>query len=402
MSHPSPRTRPRIDAAQRRARLGRRHLLAPDCRAATAEETADAVVALHASDPATVHLAACARLAVPDPKEVERALYEDRSLVRMLCMRRTLFAVDAELAPVIASSTARAIAAKERRGLVKWVREGLGWDERRLAEVTDRTLAALAARGEATAADLSAEVPELRATIVNSPGKPYEATVAVASRLLRTLAAEGSIRRSRPRGGWTSSTFRWAPGTALVDLAAPPAPEARAALARRWLAAYGPATVEDLTWWTGWTRTDTRHALAAVGAVEVTLDGDGGASTGVALPDDLDPVPTPAPWAALLPGLDPTAMGWKARDWYLDPAMTPRLFDRSGNVGPTVWWNGRIIGSWAQRPDGEIVRHLLSDEGGSAAAEAVAAEAARLTAWLGDVRVTPRFRTPLERELSTP
>ncbi|MEW1753391.1 DNA glycosylase AlkZ-like family protein [Streptomyces angustmyceticus] len=390
------RSRPRIDTAGRRARLGRRQLLAPAHRAARSEEVADAVVALHASDPATVHLAACARLAAPDPAAVERALYDDGSLVRLLCMRRTLFAVGAALTPVVASSTARAIAAKERAGTLKWITEGApGWDERRLAEVEARTLAALHAHGEATAAELAAEVPDLRETVVNSPGKPYQATVAVSSRILRTLAAEGRIRRGRPRGGWTSSSFRWRPGTAFADLPAPPAPEARAVLARRWLAAYGPATVEDLKWWTGWTLTATRQALAAVEAVEVDLD-DG--TPGVALPDDLEPVAAPAPWAALLPGLDPTAMGWKARDWYLDPALVPRLFDRSGNIGPTVWWCGRIIGGWAQRADGEIVWRL-QDSGGEAAA-AVAAEAARLADWIGDVRVTPRFRTPLERELS--
>lgn len=390
------RSRPRIDTAQRRARLGRRQLLAPAHRAARSEEAADAVVALHASDPATVHLAACARLATPDPAAVERALYDDGSLVRLLCMRRTLFAVGAALTPVVASSTARAIAAKERAGTLKWLTGGApGWDERRLAEVEARTLAALRARGEATAAELAAEVPDLRETVVNSPGKPYQATVAVSSRILRTLAAEGRIRRGRPRGGWTSSSFRWRPGTAFAELPAPPAPEARAALARRWLAAYGPATVEDLTWWTGWTLTATRQALAAVGAVEVDLD-DG--TPGVALPDDLEPVAAPAPWAALLPGLDPTAMGWKARDWYLEPAQVPQLFDRSGNIGPTVWWCGRIIGGWAQRADGEIVWRLA--DGGGEAAAAVAAEAARLAEWIGDVRVTPRFRTPLERELS--
>jgi hypothetical protein len=36
---------------------------------------------------------------------------------------------------------------------------------------------------------------------------------------------------------------------------------------------------------------------------------------------------------------------------------------------------------------------------GADAAGAIDVEAARLRAWLGDIRVTPRFRTPLEREL---
>ncbi|MEU9112048.1 winged helix DNA-binding domain-containing protein [Streptomyces sp. NPDC048483] len=392
--------RPRIDSAGRRARLGRRHLLAPAYRAARTEEVADAVVGLHATDAATVHLSACARLAEPDPGDVERALYDDLSLVRLLCMRRTLFAVGAEFVPVVASSTGRAIAARERAGMVKWITGGApGWDERRLAEAEVKTLAALAARGEATAADLASDVPDLRTTIVQSPGKPYEARVAVSSRVLRVLAAEGKVRRGRPRGGWTSSSFRWTPGAAFADLPAPPAPEARAALARRWLAAYGPATVEDLKWWTGWTLTDTRRAVAATDAVSVTLDNG---VDGLALPDDLGPVAAREPWAALLPSLDPTAMGWRARDWYLDPAHVPLLFDRSGNIGPTVWWNGRIIGGWAQRADGEIVWRLLTGEGegGREAAAAVAAEAARLAGWVGDVRITPRFRTPLERELS--
>ncbi|MFH8567096.1 winged helix DNA-binding domain-containing protein [Streptomyces sp. NPDC017993] len=390
--------RPRIDSAGRRARLGRRHLLAPAYRAATPEEVGDAILGLHATDAATVHLAAGARLAAPDPGAVERALYDDVSLVRLLCMRNTLFAVGADLVPAVWSSTAQAIAARERRRMTTWVLDGVpGWDEPRLADVEARTLAALAARGEATAAELAADVPGLRETIVVAPGKPYQATVAVSSRILRVLAAEGRIRRGRPRGGWTSSSFRWAPGAAHTGRPAPPASEARADLARRWLAAYGPATVEDLKWWTGWTLTDTRRALASTGAAEVRLD-DG--ADGLALPEDLEPVQQPEPWAALLPGLDPTAMGWKARDWYLDPGHVPRLFDRSGNIGPTVWWNGRIIGGWAQRADGEIVWSLLTGDGGGEAAAAVADEAARLAAWVGEVRITPRFRTPLERELT--
>jgi hypothetical protein len=71
------------------------------------------------------------------------------------------------------------------------------------------------------------------------------------------------------------------------------------------------------------------------------------------------------------------------------------------------------LGAWARmcevnvgmvekmRRDGEIAYRLLEDVGADAAA-AVHGAAARLGAWLGDTRVTPRFRTPLERELSAP
>jgi hypothetical protein len=58
-----------------------------------------------------------------------------------------------------------------------------------------------------------------------------------------------------------------------------------------------------------------------------------------------------------------------------------------------------VVGGWAQRRDGEIAVKLLEDVGADAAA-LVQAEAARLPGWLGALRVIPRFRTPLERELS--
>ena len=54
---------------------------------------------------------------------------------------------------------------------------------------------------------------------------------------------------------------------------------------------------------------------------------------------------------ALLPTLDPTTMGWTARDWYLGEHRA-QLFDSAGNAGATVWWRGRVVGGWAARPDG--------------------------------------------------
>ncbi|MGV9305291.1 winged helix DNA-binding domain-containing protein [Nonomuraea sp. NPDC003727] len=380
----------RMTTAQRRARLGVRHLLAE--RGRSVEEAAGAVVALHGTDPATVFLSAAARTGTPGPGPMERALYEDRTLVRMTGMRRTIFVVRRELAPVIHHSSALAVAVKERRQLLQHVERGGGFDGAWIARVEGQVLAALREHGEATAARLGELVPELREQIVYAPGKPYEARQGVGTRLLFLMAAEGLIvRQGRPAGSWVSGQHRWALAPEMPVLTVR---EAQAELVRRWLWSYGPGTEADLKWWTGWSLGDVRKALHAVGAVPVELD-DG--TTGHLLPDDLE-AGDPEPWAALLPALDPTPMGWQHRDWYLPREHRAELFDRSGNVGPTVWWNGAVVGGWGQRGDGEVVWRLLEDAGSDARA-AVERAATAVTTWLDGVTVTPRFKTPLERAL---
>ncbi|KFG05332.1 winged helix DNA-binding domain-containing protein [Streptomyces scabiei] len=385
-----------VGVAERRVRLGLRQRLAGSVRAERPEEVADSLVALHGSDPATVPLAVGARLA--DAKrtvsETERALYEDRSLVRMHGMRHTVFVFPAGLTAVVHASTSLTVAARERASLLKDMAAAGAPDAAWLKEVEESALAALARRGQATASELAEDEPRLREKFVYAAGKSYEGTHTVSTRLLRVLGVEGRVVRGRPLGSWTSSQFRWAVAPAHPEL---DAAQAQASLLERWLAACGPATEADLKWWTGWRVTEVRRALAAIGARAVALD----EGTGYVTAEDEAPVSGPGePWAALLPALDPTAMGWQRRDWYLAPGLRPALFDYSGNVGPTVWWNGRVIGGWAQRSDGEIVWRLLDTEGvGREAEEAIRAEAARLRGWVGDTRVTPRFRTPLEKEL---
>ncbi|MGV9243864.1 winged helix DNA-binding domain-containing protein [Streptomyces sp. NPDC003710] len=389
-----------IGTAERRARLALRQRLAAGARAKTPEEVARSLVALHGTDPATVYLAVGARLAEADGTvaEVGRALYEDRTLVRMHGMRHTVFVFPAELAAVVHASTGPANAAKARAGLIKDMVTGSGGrlTEEWLREVETSALAALARRGQATVAELTRDEPRLKEQFTYAAGRSYESLHTVSSRLMRVLGVEGRVVRGRPLGAWTSSQFRWAVAPPHPDV---PSDGAQAELLRRWLAVCGPATEADLKWWTGWRVTEVRRALTAIGAAAVTLDGG---MTAYVTADDEEPVAAPAgPWAALLPGLDPTAMGWQERDWYLSPDLRPALFDRSGNVGPTVWWDGRVVGGWGQRPDGEVVWRLLETEGGGReAAAAIEAEAARLASWLAGTRVTPRFRTPLERELS--
>ncbi|MFF5517595.1 winged helix DNA-binding domain-containing protein [Streptomyces coeruleorubidus] len=386
-----------IGVAERRARLALRQRLAGQARAGTPEEVAGSLVALHGTDPAAVYLAVGARLADPAKTVAEtvRALYDDRSLVRMHGMRHTVFVFPTALTAVVHASTGLAVAARERAALLKDMAAAGAPDAAWLKEVEDAALAALARRGQATAAELAQDEPRLREQFVYAAGKSYEGLHTVSTRLLRVLGVEGKVVRGRPLGSWTSSQSRWAVAPEHPEL--DPA-QAQAKLLGLWLAACGPATEADLKWWTGWRVTDVRRALSAIGAQPVSL----GEGTGYVTDGDVDEVTAPGePWAALLPALDPTAMGWQQRDWYLAPELRPRLFDRSGNVGPTVWWNGRVVGGWAQRPDGEIAWRILDEEGvGREALAAIEREAERLSGWVGTARITPRFRTPLEKELA--
>ncbi|NUS91464.1 MAG: winged helix DNA-binding domain-containing protein [Nocardia sp.] len=389
-----------ISTAQRRARIGVRHRLADPHRGTDPGEITRSMVVLHATDPATVHLSVAARGRGLGPVQVEHALYEDRSLVRMLAMRRTMFVVPVDLVPVLHASCGADLAAKQRRTYARYLEQAgvgegdaAGW----LAEVADRTHRALLARGSATGAQLSKDVPELRTQVDTAPEKSYSRPSNITSWVLVLLGTEGRIVRARPNGTWSSSQYSWAPVESWLSgpLGDVGVDQARTELVRAWLRTFGPAPIGDLKWWTGWTLGQVRKALTGIETVEVDLDG----APGLLLADDLEPVADPPPWAALLPPLDPTPMGWQSRSWYLDDDHRSRLFDRNGNIGPSIWYDGRIVGGWAQRTDGEIVTRILEDIGTDGTA-LVAAEAERAAGWFGAVRPIPRFRTPLERELT--
>lgn len=367
--------------------VGVLHRLAPDHRAPTPEGVATALVALHSTDPASVHLAVAARTAGEGATiaDVDRALHEDRTIVRVMGMRRTLWAVPVELVPVVTAACGRDIAVAERRRLVAALEDqGVAADgDRLVAALEAQTLAAVADGREVLTAELADAVPTLKATVRYGGSSKWAADVTLASRIVLLLTCDGRIVRTRPQGSWTSNLHRYA--LAPSDWEPMEAPDARTELARRWLGAFGPASDDvaaDLKWWTGWTMAATRRALTAAGDVPAADSSEVG------------------PWAALVPGLDPTTMGWKNRSWYLGD-LGPALFDSNGNAGPTVWWSGRIVGAWAQRATGEVVTRLLVDVGRDGTA-AVEAEAARLQCWMdaaGTV-VKARFRTPLQQELA--
>jgi hypothetical protein len=355
-------------------------------------EATSALVALHASDPATPFLslwARCPNFAVAD---LESELYQSRSVVRYLAMRRTLWVVSAEDVPTVQSAASDRVAAKEHRKLVADLHKaGVAADgERWLAAACSAVLGHLARHGPLSSTELRGALPEIGGSYDPAPGKPYGGVVPVAPRVLTVLSARGEIVRGPNDGNWTTSRPRWALADDWLDSGDSPR-DAFAELTRRWLRTFGPATDTDIKWWFGTSLTAARKALGDIGAVEVALD----SGPGFALPDDLDDEPEVAPFAALVPGLDVTTMGWFDRDWYLGEHRA-QVFDRNGNAGPTAWWDGRVVGGWYQDDATHVHVQFLEDPGRDAR-KALTRRAAELTSWLDGVRIKPRFPSPLSK-----
>lgn len=402
---------------QRRRRLVARQLAPTTDRPTGDTATSERIrrlcarlVGLHATDPVTVYLQVQARIPGVSADDVAAALYDDRTVVRTLAMRRTMFVVDPSDMPMFSAAIADKLADRELRRVAGWLEadgvadDGIAW----MRGAGARVLRALVDHGPMTARQLKQQVPETATRVTAGTGK-WATEVTMASRLLGWLATTGEVVRGSPGGSLSSTNWSWAataswlPGGAPAD--APSTAEAAVDLACRYLAAFGPATFTDLQWWTGWTKTLTRRALRVVAPVVVEVaDGLGGFAEAFALPGDEQPddVPFDAP-VVLLPGLDLTPMGWKERGFYLgDHGGFPGpFFDGAGNVGPSIWHRGRMVGAWGQRPDGDIRWRLLdelSPDVVDRVSEQVPSVAAAIGDFLGDVH-TPRFPTPWQRAL---
>ena len=346
---PPPAACRRIDAAERRARLAVRHHLAapaPDVATAAAD-----LVGLHSSDPVSVYLSAWSRVHGFQVAHLEEALYERRSLVRVLGMRRTMFVVPRDLAAVIDAACTRALAPAERRRLLKLIGDqGIApHPDRWLSRVALRTLSALQRTGSGDRQGASGRRPRAHRKAQLRRG----ADVGRHRRSVHAAAVPaGDGGAHRPRTSPRYVDFQPVPVGRHQRVARrrPAGPGARggthgagAALAGRVRPGHlaGPGVVDRV-------------------AAAPDPPGAGGGRRGrgrprppapaTCLEADLDPVPLRSPeWVALLPALDPTVMGWKERSWYLGDHQE-RLFDRNGNAGPTVWADGRVVGGWAQRP----------------------------------------------------
>src|ERR1700704_4014657 len=169
---------------ERRARLARRHFLA--MQAGSIDGVVTDLVGLHATDPATPYLTLWARLPGFAVADLDADLYERRTLVKHLAMRRTLWMVQAGDLPLIQSGASDRVAHNESRRLAADAQragitdDGDTWLETACAAV----LRHLAEHGPASAKELREALPELAGRYDYAPGKRWGGETPLAPRVL--------------------------------------------------------------------------------------------------------------------------------------------------------------------------------------------------------------------------
>ncbi|GAA3624201.1 winged helix DNA-binding domain-containing protein [Microlunatus ginsengisoli] len=384
----------------RRARLARRHRLLPELRTDDVVRIAEDLVALHSTDPVTAMLSVMLRMRHPSVAAVEDVIYRRRELIRHHAMRRTLWVATPQTTRVMHAAATRKLVGPERRRTIGMLADsGVAEPEVWLDTARELIIDDLRRNGPSTAREIGRRVDAVRQPLRLAEGKSYAAVQGAHSRVITLLGFEGRILRARPTS-WITGAYayadaeQWLPGG--VDDPALTEQEAAARLAGAYLRRFGPVTTTDLQWWAGWTLGLTRKALAACAAVEVAVAGGSGwlAADDPALDPGLDPgfdggLDPAEPWVAVLPGLDPSTMGWKQRSWYL-PESSAEAFDSVGNGGPTIWVDGRIVGAWAQNREGEIYLHYFEQVPARRRRE-VDDMVDELRAMIGETRFSVRF-----------
>jgi hypothetical protein len=149
-----------------------------------------------------------------------------------------------------------------------------------------------------------------------------------------------------------------------VDLEAMDEAEAMTCVVELYLR-FCPATVDDVSWWTGFSKTEVHTALGGLRRLARVALGEA-RRPALLLQEEIEELSDlrgkGGPTVNFLPCLDGYLMGYHERERYLRRDLADVVFDRSGNVTSTILAGGEIVGVWDLEagPDPTVKLHFLS------------------------------------------
>ena len=292
------------------------------------------ICGLHAQLMSSAELSAWARVESLEREEIQRALWEERSLVKTWAMRGTLHLLPSDEFPLWQA----ALSTYDHFLKGAWLRAyGISQPE---LETLIRTVGSVLDGETLTREELARRVgqrvgsEDLLARLTGSWGSMLK-PAAFRGELCFAPSVGRNVRFTRPAS--------WLPAVEPVE----PSEAAREVI-RRYLGAYGPATHKDLSrWWAGLSPAGALKAFKALGDEALPVDVEGGESWMLAEQVDDMTKATPQKSVSLLPAFDPYVIG-APRDQAstLAAEAKARVYRPQGWISPVVLVNGRIAGIW--------------------------------------------------------
>jgi hypothetical protein len=362
-----------FDWAQVMAWRLRRHQLDERAPAEAMLEVTARIAGLHAQIMSSAELTLWARLDGIEPDAVRRALWEDRTLVKTWAMRGTL-----HLLPAAEFSLWQA-ALSTRGGwqAASWLK-AFGVTREELAQLVDAVGDALDGR-TLTREELGAEVarltgsPDVGERLRGSWGTMLKPAAAL-GRLCFAPSKGQQVRFTRPDrwlGGWREHD----PDEALLEVT------------RRFLAASGPVTREDVArWWGVPSAAQVQRRIERLGEEVTVVDVDG--TSAYLLAADAPGLARAAPSRSvrLLPAFDQYVItATRQADHLLLGPFKELIYRPQGWLSPVLLVGGRMDGVWRQEAKGRRLRVTIEPFTTlpALARRAAADEAERLAAWSG-------------------
>ena len=381
---PESRHAPEVTADQVAAfRLARHHLTFPAPRSSLARVAGD-MGGAQAQIMSAGALSLRARVRGLRPEDVEKALWQDRTLAKIWCMRGTVHLVPSDDLAVFA----RGCTGRANRD-THWL-ETHGYHAALIDRVLDALRRALdRPRTRKELADIIAKTLGVTAhrksgrgwgAARNAPGITIEGKSFPLGYMIFLACYRGLACAGPPQGN--EATFV-RPDVWLPKWRDLPVDEAETELLRRYLRAYGPATATDFMAWSRMTLKGTRAIWARLAGDLASVDIEGDAAW--VLRDDLAALRRAKferPLVRLLPYFESYLMGHNERDHLVDREHRKRVYRPAGWVASVVLVDGRVAGTWSYERKGKSLgievegfRRLSKAE--REGAEAEAADVAR-------------------------
>jgi len=313
------------------------------------------ICGLHAQVHATPYFSLWNRVKNFQNASLDKALYEDKTLVKIWCMRGTLHLIPSQDLPVYNQALKRMWF--EHHGRFMRAPEWLPAEERKKV-IHPRIVEALAQR-PLTRRELNDKV---RSSLKDG-SLPYDRLFSGWGGVLKETGYGGMTVHAQPRG--SESCFarldKWLPN---VDLDKVDEEEAQERLLLKYLRGYGPATQQDFALWSGLIADDAKGAIESASSLlnEVGIEGVKGRF--LLLKEDrktlesLDPDEKAPP--RLLPKYDSLLLGHKDRTRIIQEEHRKNVFKpKVGDTAATLLVNGRIAGTWRHKRTKKTVTIII-------------------------------------------